>query len=153
MNRADLVELANVRAVQFGIPSAVVCAVIEQESGWNPWALRHEPAFQEKYVAPLDASGALKTFGASKDTEIVTRSCSFGLMQTMGQVVREAGGNFAFLTELCNPERGLEFGCAHLAKKLEQAKGNVALALRLWNGGGNPKYADEVLARLGSYQS
>ena len=28
-------------------------AVVEQESGWNPWAMRYEPAFFSKYVAPL----------------------------------------------------------------------------------------------------
>ena len=152
MKKEDLIQIAKIRAGQFGISPALVCAVVEQESGWNPWAVRHEPAFQEKYISPLVVAGRLRTFGASRDTEVVMRSCSFGLMQTMGQVVRETGAEFAFLTELCNPERSLESGCSHLAKKLEEAKGNTERALQLWNGGANPNYAAEVLARLGSYR-
>jgi soluble lytic murein transglycosylase-like protein len=145
-------ELARIHATKYGLTPALVFAVVEQESGWNPWALRHEPGFQERLVLPLSDSGRLRTFGASKDTEIVMRSCSFGLMQTMGQVVREAGADFAFLTELCDPERGLEFGCAHLAKKVKRTSGDVRAALQLWNGGGNPAYASEVLARMGNYR-
>ncbi len=152
MNKEALVQLARLRAAQFSLSPALVCAVIEQESRWNPWAVRYEPEFQEKYIVPLKQAGKLKTFGASMNTEIVARSCSFGLMQTMGEVVREAGAEFAFLTELCNPERALEFGCSHLVKKLEKAEGDTARALQLWNGGANPRYASEVLARIGSYQ-
>jgi hypothetical protein len=33
------------------------CAVVEQESGWNPRATRHEPAFFANYVAPFFESG------------------------------------------------------------------------------------------------
>ena len=73
-------------------------------------------------------------------------------MQTMGQVARETGAEFAFLTELCNPDRALEFGCSHLAKTLERAGGLTDRALQLWNGGGNPNYAIEVLARIGAYR-
>ncbi|SRR6266436_3413497 len=152
MNKESLIQLAKIRAAQFGLAPELVCAVIEQESRWNPWAVRYEPEFQEKYVVALKHAGRLKTFGASMDTEIVARSCSFGLMQTMGQVVRETGADFAFLTELCNPERALEFGCSHLAKKLEKANGLADRALQLWNGGGNPNYADEVLARMAAYR-
>ncbi len=151
MNKEALIQLARLRAAQFSLPPALVCAVIEQESRWNPWAVRYEPDFQEKYIVPLKQAAQLKTFGASMNTEMVARSCSFGLMQTMGEVAREAGADFAFLTELCNPERGLEFGCSHLAKKLEKAGGDTTRALQLWNGGGNPLYATEVLARTRNY--
>jgi soluble lytic murein transglycosylase-like protein len=152
MRREDLIQLAKLRAVQFRLPPELVCAVIEQESGWSEWAARYEPTFQTKYVDALKSSGRMKTFGASKDTEVVFRSCSFGLMQVMGQVAREHGLEAPFLTEICNPERGLEIGCSHLAKKLEKAEGNAANALQLWNGGGNPNYAAEVLARIGGYR-
>lgn len=152
MKKQDLIQVARLRAAQFSLSPALVCAVIEQESQWNSWAVRYEPEFQEKYILPLKHSGQLKTFGASMNTEIVARSCSFGLMQTMGEVAREAGADFAFLTELCNPERGLEFGCSHLAKKVEAAHGDTTRALQLWNGGGNPLYASEVLARIGAYR-
>jgi len=152
MKKADLIQLAKLRAEQFRLPPELVCAVIEQESHWDEWSARYEPAFQTRYIEPLRLSGQLKTFGAAKDTEVVLRSCSFGLMQVMGQVAREHGLETPFLTELCNPERGLEIGCSHLAKKLEQAGGNTAHALQLWNGGGNSNYAAEVLARVGGYR-
>jgi soluble lytic murein transglycosylase-like protein len=148
----NMVSAARIRAVQFGLEPALVCAVIEQESSWQPWAIRFEPGFREKYVEPLRRAHQLKTFGASAETESVLRSCSFGLMQTMGQVAREEGLEIAFLSELCNPERGLEVGCSHLAMKLELAKGDVEKALLLWNGGANPAYSREVLARIPSYR-
>ena len=152
MKKNDIIEFARLRAAQFSLPPELVCAVIEQESRWDSWAVRYEPAFPNKYVDPLRLSGQLKSFGATKDTESTLRSCSFGLMQVMGQVAREHGLEAPFLTELCNPERGLELGCSHLAKKLEQAEGDTTRALQLWNGGGNPNYAAEVLARIGGYR-
>ena len=50
---AKLVQLAHGAAEAEGLDTALVCAVVEQESGWNPWAMRYEPAFFAKYVAPL----------------------------------------------------------------------------------------------------
>jgi len=152
MKKEDLIQLARLRAAQFGLAPALVCAVIEQESRWDSWAVRYEPAFQRKYIDPLILNSQLKSFGATKDTEATMRSCSFGPMQVMGQVAREHGLETPFLTELCNPERGLEIGCSHLAKKLEKAEGDMTRALQLWNGGANPNYAAEVLARIGSYR-
>ena len=37
----------------------LVCAIIEQESAWNPWALRYEPSFYAKYIAPRMTTGAI----------------------------------------------------------------------------------------------
>ena len=50
---AKLVALAQRAAEAERLEPALVCAVVEQESGWNPWAIRYEPAFFAKYVAPL----------------------------------------------------------------------------------------------------
>lgn len=123
--------------------SALVCAVIEQESSWDTYALRYEPAFRSRYVAPL---------GLPLSEEIA-RSISWGLMQVMGQVAREHGFSGAFLSALCNPANGLAIGCAVLASKISQASGDLPRALALWNGGANPNYASEVLARLPNYRS
>jgi soluble lytic murein transglycosylase-like protein len=49
---AKLLALAQRAAETEGLDAALVCAVVEQESGWNPWAMRYEPAFFAKYVAP-----------------------------------------------------------------------------------------------------
>jgi len=150
--KEELVQLARIRAAQYELDPALVCAVCEQESGWNPWASRFEPGFQSKYVHPLVARREIKSFGASLATEIVQRSCSFGLMQIMGQVARELECTAAFLTELCNPEVGLEYGCIQLKRKLEAANQNVQTALLRYNGGGDPAYPAKVLARMEAYR-
>jgi len=55
------------------------------------------------------------------------------------------------LAQLCDPACGLEVGCTVLAAKLAIAHGDTNRALQLWNGGGNPNYATEVLARVIRY--
>src|SRR6267142_5325096 len=49
----EIIELARRIAAAHGLEPALVCAVIEQESAWNPWAVRYEPGFLSRYVAPL----------------------------------------------------------------------------------------------------
>ncbi len=78
-------------------------------------------------------------------------------MQVMGQVAREhnfgaaSSSTGAPLAQLCDPASGLEIGCTVFAAKLSAAHGDASRALQLWNGGGNPNYAAEVLARVANY--
>lgn len=184
---ADLIALARSTASKHALDTALVCAVVEQESSWDTHAIRYEPAFRALYVAPLKLP----------PTEEIARSISWGLMQVMGQVAREHGFSGKFLSALCDPATGLDIGCAVLAAKLasagmhalpvgvegrgfspaetdertapsslpqavaeaevpERQRGgaviNIARALELWNGGANPRYAAEVLARLEKYK-
>src|SRR5271166_3320386 len=141
-----LLQLAQRAAEAEGLDTALVCAVVEQESGWNPWAMRYEPHFFAKYVAPLYTNNKV---GA---TEAYARGFSWGLMQVMGQTAREMGLNSLHLSMLCDPAVGLSTGCKILRKKLETAGGNLHKALLAWNGGGNPDYADEVVARVARYR-
>jgi soluble lytic murein transglycosylase-like protein len=141
-----LLQLAEKAADAEGLSRALVCAVIEQESGWNPWAMRYEPLFFAKYVAPLYTNNKV---GA---TEAYARGISWGLMQVMGQTAREKGMTSLYLSALCDPAAGLATGCKILRQKLDAAGGNVSKALQAWNGGGNPDYADEVLARRPRYE-
>lgn len=143
---AKLMALARKAAEAEGLDEAVVCAVVEQESAWNPWAIRYEPLFFAKYVAPLYTNNKV---GA---TEAYARGFSWGLMQVMGQSARETGLNSLHLSALCDPAVGLSVGCRLLRKKLESAGGDVRKALLAWNGGGNPDYAEEVMARVGRYR-
>ena len=136
-----LVSLARTMAAQHALAPELVCSVVEQESAWNPCAIRYEPAFRARYVAPLGLPA----------TEEITRSISWGLMQVMGQVAREHGFTGKFLAALCDPATGLEFGCKVLAAKISAA-GDIALALERWNGGADPTYAAEVLARADRYR-
>ena len=143
---AKLMELARHAAQAEGLDPALVCAVVEQESNWNPWAMRYEPLFFAKYVAPLYTNNKV---GA---TEAYARGISWGLMQVMGQVAREKGVASLFLSTLCDPAVGLAVGCRILRQKLDAAGGDTSRALLAWKGGGNPDYAEEVLARLARYR-
>src|SRR5271167_1728845 len=136
----EIVTLARTIAYEHGLDPALVCAVVEQESAWDAHAIRYEPGFRARYVAPLELP----------PTEEIARSISWGLMQVMGQVAREHGFNGKFLSALCDPATGLDSCCAVLAAKLATAAGDVERALLLWNGGANPDYAAEVIRRRAS---
>lgn len=108
---ADLLALARAAAARHSLDPALVCAVVEQESSWDAHAIRYEPAFRARYVAPL----------ALPPTEEIARSISWGLLQVMGQVAREHGFRGKFLSALCDPATGLDIGCQVLAAKLAAA--------------------------------
>lgn len=141
MTQQELQDKARYYARLHGLDEALVCAVIEQESNWIPWAIRYEPAFQKRYVDPQNLG----------PTETIARSISWGLMQLMGEVARELGFN-GKMASLCDPAMGLEWGCKHLKNKLDAHDGDVAAGLLAWNGGGNPGYADQVQARMAKYK-
>jgi soluble lytic murein transglycosylase-like protein len=144
---ADLVLLAAKAADQQSLASELVCAIVEQESSWDRWALRYEPAFYARYVEPQLGRGAIADEGEARG-----RAFSWGLMQIMGQVAREHGFAGASLAALCDPATGLAAGCRVFAAKLAAAAGNVEQALQLWNGGANPGYAAQVLSRVVRYK-
>src|SRR5208282_6594144 len=101
----EIVALARSIASEHGLDPALVCAVVEQESAWDAHAIRYEPAFRARYVAPLGLT----------PTEEIARSISWGLLQVMGQVAREHGFAGKFLSALCDAAAGLDVGCAVLA--------------------------------------
>jgi len=137
-----LLALTRTSAVQHLLDPALVCAVVEQESAWDTFAVRYEPAFRSRYVAPLNLPA----------TEEITRSISWGLMQVMGQVAREHGFSEMPLAALCDPAYGLNIGCEVLSAKMTAGGGEPSRALQLWNGGANRSYASEVLSRVSRYR-
>lgn len=107
----DYLALGAHFALAFNLPGWLVSAIIQQESGADPWAMRFEPAFLARYVPPKP-----RVYGAvSADTERIGLATSWGLMQIMGLVARERGFTGPFLSALCNPDTGIEYGCRHLA--------------------------------------
>lgn len=138
----DLLNAAKSAAIAHQLPKELVCAVVEQESGWETFSIRYEDGFRQRYVAPAH----------HEITEEVARSISWGLMQIMGENARELGFT-DHLASLCVPVNGLEYGCRQLNKELQRAHGDVHQALLYWNGGSNPNYANEVEARMPKYQS
>ena len=142
---SQLIVLARKAAAAQSLDPALVCAVVEQESAWNPWAMRYEPLFFAKYV------GSLYTNNKISASEAYARGFSWGLMQVMGQVARESGFDALFLSALCDPEQGLALGCKVLRKKIDAMAGDTMRGLLAWNGGGNPAYPAQVLARKPHY--
>lgn len=117
-------------AVSFLLPPEIVLAICKVESGLNPHAYRHEPAYPWLWDcaknAPLPVSAAVAgrrspppefraPAGISALSEWVGQQSSWGLMQVMGAVAREYGfrGHFP---QLCFPTDGLALGCRHLAQ-------------------------------------
>jgi|SRR5580704_8128632 soluble lytic murein transglycosylase-like protein len=144
----SLITTARAIASRHSLDPSLVCAIIEQESAWNPYAIRYEPGFFAKYVAPLFTNNKVEP---PTNTEAYSRAISWGLMQVMGESARETGFTGRFLSELCDPTVGVEVGCALFSKKLEIARGNEHQALQFWNGGANSDYAAEVEARRSNY--
>lgn len=102
-------QIARTIAQLYGLPLEIVLGIIAVESGGNPWAVRFEPAFLTRYVP-----AKVKTFGASLETERIARATSYGCMQIMGQVARELKFEMPFLSQLCDPYDGINYGCKHL---------------------------------------
>jgi soluble lytic murein transglycosylase-like protein len=130
-------------AVKYGLDSALVCAVIEQESSWNPVAVRWEPAFYKRYIVPMNLVD---------ETEAICRAISWGYMQVMGETAREHKFSAQFLSQICDPDTGIDIGCQVLKSKIDGENGDVSAGLQRYNGGGNADYASQVLARVSSYQ-
>jgi len=142
---SQLLTIARKTAAAQALDPALVCAVVEQESSWNPWAMRYEPAFFTKYVASLYTNNKVSA------SEAYARGFSWGLMQVMGQVARESGFDALFLSALCDPEQGLAVGCRVLRKKFDVVGADTTRALLAWNGGANALYPVQVLARRAHY--
>ena len=148
-----LVMLARAAAFRHKLDPALVCAIAHHESaGWQTWASRYEPAFYKRYIENLQPP-AFKRFGRfiSEETERKDRATSFGLMQVMGQVARERGFTGEWLTELMDPQVGLEYGCRQLARKLANANNDRDKALLAYNGGANPQYPRLVMEHYPKY--
>jgi soluble lytic murein transglycosylase-like protein len=131
-------------ATQYGIDLTLLCSVVMQESSWNTFAIRFEPAFEARYIKPAIPS--------MPTTLELTKAMSFGLMQIMGETAIEFGWAGEFLSELCDPDVGMEFGCKKLQSCLTRAAGDVNQALLYYNGGSDPTYPSLVLAWEKDYQ-
>jgi soluble lytic murein transglycosylase-like protein len=135
-------QLATKWATKYGLDVALVCAVAAHESSWDPFAVRFEPAFETRYIKP--AIPAMPT------TLELTKAMSFGLLQIMGETAIEFGFTGRFLTYLCDPDIGLDFGCRKL-QRCFHLHPDTNGALLAYNGGSDPAYPSLVLQFLGQY--
>lgn len=155
-----------------GLDPLLVEAVVLQESSGNPWAWNPEPHYRwlwdvasgrpfraltpEENASEVPPPDFPAPRGAPRDSEWWGQQASWGLMQIMGAVAREAGFQGTFLTQLCEPDPNLAYGCRHLKGLLDRYGGDRRKALLAYNGGPaaalqnpafNESYATEVMAR------
>ena len=162
MLHSQVKELCDVHALAHGLDPTLILAICQQESSFRHDVARLEQGFYVRYTEPDKLATT---------TEILLAS-SYGLMQTMGQILREHG-YFEFFKDYHNgaiteqikdslgevpivkainaymvrPAWQVEWGCIHFKKKLDLARGDIRKALLFWNGGWAPNYPDEVLAK------
>ena len=169
----ELHDLIISAADRYKVPRPLALAVTEQESAFDSWAWNPEPKYRylwdvlmnkpfRKLTPAEDASEIppmdFKSYhGVPVDAEWWGQQASWGPMQVMGAVARERGFMGRFLSQLCDPEIGIEIGCRHLGIYLRRFKDPFP-TLEAWNGGPgavgkNPKYAREVLARVEKFNA
>lgn len=117
-------------AVKHKVPVDLLSAMIEVESGWNPWAMRYEAHYRHL----VEYSHGL----VSAATEANQQKTSWGLLQVMGATAREMGCTEPFLSVLCRPEIGIAFGCKYLVHMFKKYKGWTD-AVSAYNQG-SPRY-------------
>lgn len=162
-------HVANIAPIS-GLSVTLVLAVIEQESGGNPYAYRPEPRYRyfvncktgkpfrgltPDEIASKIAPPDFPSLAGSRNQEWWGQQASFGLGQIMGAVAREQGFSGPYLTALCDPVTNIELCCRILASAMRWSGGNVRLALGSYNAGrGNAAgtagraYAEKVLTRV-----
>lgn len=146
------------KAKEFAIPEGLLRAIVKTESSGDPFAIRYEPHYRWLYRAEEFAN----KFYVSVPTEEKAQKTSWGLMQVMGAVAREKGFRGRFLSELCDPEVGLEYGCKHL-KGFYNRYGNWKDAIASYNAGSprkkddgtyvNQYYVDKVMERWEDFKT
>lgn len=129
---ATIQSAARLAAAEFNLPEALVIAIVEVESGYEPDAWNPEQRYSWfwNYVlnAPfrrITAAESLSEYppkdfpapaGVDTDAEWWGQQASWGLMQVMGAVARERGYRGKFFTSLCSDwNLGLRIGCHHLS--------------------------------------
>jgi len=142
MDVPTLIKMARATAQGHKLPESLVCAVVDHESVWDTYAIRYEPAFEKRYD-PVIAE--------KEPTEHYSRAFSYGLMQIMGETARELGFAGKFLSELCDPIVGLEYGCRKLERCMVNHNNDVTAALLSYNGGADASYPGLVTKLISKY--
>lgn len=145
----DLRSVVSPIAVQYGINPNWILAIIQKESGGNPYEIRYEPHYcylqtPEKYA---------KALHITLQTEIESQKISWGLGQIMGAVARAQGHN-GLMSQMIEPELNVKHMCiliSHLRQKSHEQNDIFAMynagykGLQRTNGQyPNQTYVDQV---------
>jgi soluble lytic murein transglycosylase-like protein len=146
---AYLQPLIDDAAARHGLDPYLIGAIVLTESSGQTHAVRYEPSYRWLYK-PEEVKPSM----SSLETEVTCQKISFGLMQVMGAVAREYGHR-GWLTELCRPEVGLEYGCKYFVRLLKRFR-TIDAAVSAYNQGSprrdvkgrylNEHYVDKVLS-------
>ncbi len=151
--RDDILRAAR----KYRLPAALIAGVIQQESLWNEWAERTEPAYLRNAQIRREAQAWSRRHKGipSVLTEIMDRARSMGLMQPMGEVAREQGDTDQYLSSLFLPRNSIDQGAKKLKSYLVKYKGDTLAAISAYNAGTahrrhgaftNARYVYRVLA-------
>ncbi|HYM21444.1 MAG TPA: transglycosylase SLT domain-containing protein [Candidatus Kapabacteria bacterium] len=121
----------------YHLPSALVAAFVQEESEFEPFAIRTEPSYlrKKKVIAAARLWCRRHRGLPSAQTELVLRASSLGLMQPMGELAREQGFDAAYLSELLAPNNSLGEGAKYLAKLLKRYPHDTLSAISAYNQG------------------
>ena len=131
--RAELIRAAR----KHNVPASLLAAFCQEESAFNPWAERTEPAYlTNKTVKASAKKWALNHNGIpTAQTELGDRSKSMGLMQPMGEVAREQGFDSEYLSALFEPFNSIDQGAILLKKLLTRYGKDTLSAISAYNQG------------------
>jgi hypothetical protein len=150
ISKQAIAELVNKHCITYDLRPDVVVAIIIQESKGDTFAWRWEEKFYETKLKDKkrgDLAGFVPAGLPSFPDELLQRSCSYGLMQVLGDTARWCAKVQApYLTALCDPDRGIEAGCRVLSFYLARANNDYHKALTGYNG--SPIYPIEVFSRI-----
>lgn len=133
MEKRKVYELCQRIGPKYGFDPLLILAMCEQESSYEPTAVRLENGFYRRYVRPQ---------GFAPSTGVLL-SASYGLMQVMGLSLHEMDffngltlpGQIAEELDkfILDPEQQVGFGCKWLEHKRGRS-GDLTLALTRYNG-------------------
>ena len=159
-------KLAASAAREYGIPPAIVLAVMEQESSFLPNAYRAEPGYYDKYIgtkptrwnkSPIFGD---RTLWGSYGLMQVLASTAYGMGYPVDLDPRTGGvSGGKRWPSLYNPTWSANLGTRYLKQRLLKywtSKEGFARALSAYNSGGpdttrGRQYAAQVLKRAARY--
>lgn len=149
MTNKEIVDKAQYYAALVDVDWRLVVAIIEQESGFNVWAVRYEPEF--KYILTADKFATMNRISTQTETQL--QKMSIGLMQVMGAVYRELGFS-ENLAKCFDPSISIYYGCLKI-KQLMGRYSSLSDVIASYNAGSprrdssgayvNQHYVDSVL--------